>query len=118
MRTVSDKIAVSSALGGWGGYITRVVNPDVYHVISASPHDIDEGEQLVQEVDIDSSLQAASFANGDNISLYDKSGTIVADNGDKTYDVEVDVVLNQHLTVTRQHKNVPLWRIAIENEVT
>lgn len=118
MLAVNDRVELTAARGGWDGYIARVLNgPEgqpMYEVASPARGDRDEGRQHVLPVDINQQLTAATFSVGDNVSIAGHPGTIQADNGDGTFDVEVEEVLNRHLTVTRTHVT-PLWRLAVEN---
>lgn len=115
----NDKVRLTSARGGWEGFVSEVVSgpsgESYYHVHSPNWGDPAEGQALVAESDIAAGpLTAPTFSVGDDVTLYGRGGSITADNGDDTFDVSVEWVVNPHLTLTRTHV-VPLWRLAIEN---
>lgn len=115
--SVNDKVRLTSARGGWEGFVSEVLSgPEAYyHVHSPNWGDPDEGEAFVAESDIAAGpLTAPTFTVGDTVTLYGRSASITADNGDDTFDLTVDWTVNAHLELTRSH-TVALWRLAIEN---
>ena len=118
MYSINDKVTLSAARGGWDGFVTEIINGPgttyLYRVCSADSGNLDEGNQLVSELDIAGLLDPPDFSLSQNISLYGRAGIITAVNGD-TFDIEVEWNPNEHMTLTRTHASVPLWRVAIEN---
>lgn len=119
---INDKVTLAAARGGWSGFVAGIVGGPgetfLYRIISPNMGNIEEGAQLVSENDIAAGpLTAPEFTDGQAISLYGMSGTITEVHGDGTFDVEVEHVQTNHLTLTRLHSRVPLWRIAIENNI-
>jgi hypothetical protein len=118
---LNDKVTLAASRGGWSGFVCEVLNgpggaKPLYRVHSASLGSIDEGVAVVAEDDISAGpLTAPVFSVNDKITLYGLPGTITAANADDSFDVEIDWNPNQHMTLTRSHASVPLWRLAIEN---
>lgn len=115
---VNDRVELTAARGGWDGYVGRVLNGPgggfLYEVHSPARGDRDEGIQIVAEVDINQTLTPATFSAGDQVNVADHGGVVQSDNADGTFTVDVDEVLNRHMTITRTHI-VPLWLLAVEN---
>lgn len=118
MFSISDKITLKAARGGWVGFVAGIrEGGSFYEVVSASPGDLDEGFQVVSASDIeDGTLTAPTYSVNQTITLYGMAGTITVDNGNGTFDVEVVWYPNKDMTLTRTH-TVPLWRIAQENTI-
>lgn len=118
MFQVNDRVELTAARGGWDGYVSRVLNAadggPLYEVHSPERGNRSQGTQLVRPADVAGSLIATTFAVGDQVVVAGRGGAVVADNGDGTYEVDVDVTYNRHLTITRRH-HVPLWLLATEN---
>lgn len=117
---IGDRVTLAPARGSYEGFVTSILGgpggKSLYLVQSPNSGDPDEGIALVAEADIAGGPGAVPvYALGDAVTLYDAGGIITAENGDDTYDVAVDWVPNQHLTLTRSHLAVPAWRLALEN---
>lgn len=117
--SVNDKVRLSDAAGGWEGFVGGTEGAPggavYYQVYSPNWGDPEEGKTVVLEADIAAGpLTAPTFNVNDDVTLYGMAGTVTADNGDGTFDIEVDWTVNRHMELTRIH-TVPLWRLAIEN---
>ena len=115
---VNDRVELTAARGGWDGYVSRVLNgPEgvpLYEVRSPARGNRDEGTQIVAEVDINQALTAATFSAGDQVNVAGLGGVVQTDNADGTFTVDVDEVLNKHMTIKRTHI-IPLWQLAVQN---
>lgn len=118
MFEVNDRVELTAARGGWDGYVARVLTAadggPLYEIRSPEQGNRAQGTQLVRAVDVAGGLTATTFAVGDQVAIAGRGGEVVADNGDGTYEVDVQVTYNRHLTLTRRH-TVPLWLLAVEN---
>lgn len=117
---IGDRVTLAAARGGYEGFITAILGGPggrpLYRVQSPNSGDPDEGAATVAETDIAGGPGAVpTYAVGDAVTLYGAAGAVTADNGDNTYDVAIDWFPNRHLTLTRAHRAVPAWRLAIEN---
>ncbi|MDH3738620.1 MAG: hypothetical protein OER92_05450 [Alphaproteobacteria bacterium] len=118
--SIGDRVTLAPARGGYEGFVTSVLGgpggAPLYLVQSSNSGDPNEGITLAAEVDIASGPGPVPvFTLGDTVTLYDAGGIVTASHGDDTYDVAVDWVPTQHLTLTRSHLAVPAWRLALEN---
>jgi len=117
---IGDRVTLAAARGGYEAFVTAVLGgpggTPVYLVQSPNPGNLDEGVAMVAEADIAGGPGAVpAYTVGQGVTLYAAAGTVTADNGDNTYDVAIDWFPNRHLTLTRSHRAVPAWRLAIEN---
>lgn len=119
MSSIGDKISLKDARGGWDGFIAdRHGAPggrSAFLIRSPARFSKETGTTLADEVDIQSgTLSQPTFSVGDKVTLGSRGGEVTADLGNDTYEVEIDTVINKHLTATRKHK-VARWRLALEN---
>jgi len=114
---VNDKVRLTSARGGWDGYISQTAygpgGVPFYEIWNPTRNRQDGTHQWVAEPDIDTSLTPASFSVGDQVVTAGRGGTIQSIDGD-LHTVDVVVQITKHLQVTRTHV-VPLWNLAVEN---
>ena len=114
-------ITLAAARGGWNGYITEVLGGPgpvgrSYRVQSPLAGDRSEGFCVAEDVDIAAGpLTLPTWNVNDKVTLGGQGATVTVDNGDDTYDLEVEFVLTTHLTITRTFVSVPAWRLALEN---
>ncbi len=118
--SVGDRVTLGPARGAYEGFVTAILGGSggapLYLVQSPNSGDLNEGISLVAEADIASGPGSVPvYAVGDLVTLYNTGGIVTADNGDDTYDIAIDWIPNQHLTLTRSHRAVPAWRLALEN---
>lgn len=115
--SIGDKVRLTSARGGWEGYVADVVGGPVdvaYVVTSPNQGDLDEGTQTVLPDGIAAGpLTLPVYSVGDRVSLYGMGGEVTSASPPE-YTVEIDWYPNQHMTLTRTH-NVHAWQIAVEN---
>lgn len=117
--SVGDRVRLAAHVGGYEGFVHEIVGgpDDVLYRVQGSFEDHERAPRTVAAADIDAGpLPSPTYAVGQTVSIYDQSGTVTADNGGGSFDVEVDWQVNEHMTLTRLHR-VPAWQIAIWNEV-
>ena len=118
MFNINDRVTLKPARGGEIGFVSDILGGPIdvlYHVIPESAG-WTSGGILSAEIDIESGILPPPVFNiCDTITLYGKGGTIV----DKTGDLfTVNILVprpGKNLIFDRMHRDVPLWRIAIEN---
>ena len=118
MFQIGDRVQLDPAVGGFEGYVTSVVGgpADRLYLVQARDSTPLLGPRQVNEAQISAGpLSPPVFSVGRNITIDGFGGTIVADNADRTYNVDVTVTDIEHLTYTRRHV-VPDWQLALENE--
>ena len=120
LYAVGERVILTLARGGYEAFVTDIVGgpggSPQYFTQSPNTGDQDEGISLIAEGDIASGGGAVpTYTVGQQVTIYGKAATIIADNGDATYDTTVVWYPNQHLTLTRTHFAVAAHLIAIEN---
>lgn len=115
---VNDKVRLTAARGSWEGYIAQTATGPggvpQYEVRNPARGSDAGSHAWVSEHDINQQITAATFSVGESVVIGGHGGTVVADNADGTYDVEVDVTYNRHMTITQTFRP-PLWLLAVEN---
>ena len=119
MFALGDRVRVAAHLGGrageWEGFVRQLVGgpDDRLYRVQGRHEDPDRAPRTVAESDIVAGpLAAPVFSVGRSVSIDGFAGTVTADNGDGTYDVEVTWWPNEHMTLIRRHV-VPGWQLAI-----
>ena len=115
MRSIGDKVSLSSARGGWQGYIIDLQGSNDsfrYFITPQDQNDPYNHAQWIDEADIQpGSLAKPTFSIGQTITLYGRSGTISAINGDQ-HSVDIHIPRKHH-TLNR----VPFLLVIGDREV-
>lgn len=116
--SVGDRVQLDPAVGGFEGYVTAVVGgpADRLYKVQKPFADIIDSPRQVNEQQISAGpLTPPVFTVGRFITINQReSGLIVADNLDRTYNVDVEWIANEHLTTVRRHV-VFDWQLALDN---
>ena len=115
MFAVGDRVTLAAHVGGFEGFVTeRVGGPvDYLYRVQGRTEDPDKAMRTVAEADVASGPGAAPvFTVGRSVTIDGFSGTVVTDNGDGTFNVDVEWFPNDHMKLTRRHV-VPGWQLAI-----
>lgn len=115
MYQVGDRVQLAPQNGGFEGFVTELIGgPEnrLYRVQGRSNHPERARRTVAEGKIIAGPGPAPVFSVGRQVTIDGFSGTVTADNGDGTYDVDVRVTWNQHLVTTRRHR-ANGWELAI-----
>lgn len=122
MYAIGEIVTLSAARGGWQGVISdndiSIGARQAYQVHSLVMTEAGDFNSVkVLEVDIASSQGVANYPAwqvGNIVTLYSRSGTITAINGDDIT-VEIDWPRPKLYYTQKRFHTVPKWRLYIEN---